>query len=1113
MRQGDFYFLKNAFENHLLPQAAALANEGHMVWLCWPDSFQPKTSGMPANIHPIALDPLKAQAALEMWEDPSNIFYRDGTSSELCAKAVEFLNPVLPEAVDAVLLWENPVPFLEVIYPEALIVHQMPGGFARAPYPATVVFDPAGLYRKSSFYAMAQNPAGPARNSLDHVRSFKELCQQGLARQTSVLPAALKSQINNRPLSLLPLQISDHYAFQIDTGFRSQQQLCLAALEQAGRDRDVFITEYISPLYAEPVMDPEFTKFVQDAFPRTHFSQELRDIPNLSQQVLPEIAEVITATSGLGIQALAFDLPVKSIGNTFLGPLAALPPGSEQANQLLHFCLTRNQPLAKKVKEDGAFLTVLLEEMIARKGREPHEAAPDFNALDPGYDQALLDSFRIKANRQSVQVFAPDQTSPSSQKFEEHLATLKPSCISFDLFDTLILRGLEAPADLFVLLRHRALAEGLSVPFDLEEARLGAELSARAEAKGAEITLTRIYDILAQSLSLPAETRDALEALEIALEISCAQPRPAGMALWDLARKADASLLVASDMYLPEHCIQQILEKIGVEARLYLSSTAGVTKKSGKLFDKILNDNALKGAELLHIGDTLTSDIEPAQARGIRTWHLPKSIGLFRKHAKSPQMFDRRKPIAPLGRSVVVAALSHKLFDCADKQASDPMFDANAQSLGYGTIGPLVLGFACWLRDVATQDGITQLHFLSREGKLLRDAFEILESAAPSGIKSNYLWGSRRAIRVASLQSAQDVRQLASLPIAAQASLGQLIEGRFGLAFEKIPKDALHRFGFGRASSLVGTSARAKQRFADLATEISPLILEHAKPERSAYLNYLAHAGLSAEEKIGIVDVGWEANMQGGLSALLQKPLFGYYCATRSGALRWQETGQKLRAYLHEFADANITSELINNRLLVEHLLCDISPSVRSIRQDAHYEFYPVFQMSEEPKKRTDFIGPLHDGAREFCQDVSSVLGSSARTVQIPADVASAPLSVFLNSPDKDDAGLILGQSTRDSFSGEQGQVFLKSGTVHEASRSGSYWKAGAQAVNEANEAQELKTDLSMRARLALFVWLPILKPHLSDEERDLWTSNPKLLFRRASHPVMVWAGKSAGLC
>ncbi|OWK23941.1 hypothetical protein AJ87_26355 [Rhizobium yanglingense] len=44
---------------------------------------------------------------------------------------------------------------MRAIYPEALIVSQMPGSFARAPYPHTVVFDTLGLYREGTMFTHA----------------------------------------------------------------------------------------------------------------------------------------------------------------------------------------------------------------------------------------------------------------------------------------------------------------------------------------------------------------------------------------------------------------------------------------------------------------------------------------------------------------------------------------------------------------------------------------------------------------------------------------------------------------------------------------------------------------------------------------------------------------------------------------------------------------------------------------------------------------------------------------------------------------------------------------------------------------------------------------------
>jgi hypothetical protein len=53
---------------------------------------------------------------------------------------------------------------------------------------------------------------------------------------------------------------------------------------------------------------------------------------------------------------------------------------------------------------------------------------------------------------------------------------------------------------------------------------------------------------------------------------------------------------------------------------------------------------------------------------------------------------------------------------------------------------------------------------------------------------------------------------------------------------------------------------------------------------------------------------------------------------------------------------------------------------------------------------------------------------------------------------------------------------------------------------------------ITLRAKIVLVAFYPILKPHLSENERKNYRADPHFLFGRSKHPVMRFVGAAAGL-
>jgi len=206
----------------------------------------------------------------------------------------------------------------------------------------------------------------------------------------------------------------------------------------------------------------------------------------------------------------------------------------------------------------------------------------------------------------------------------------RAAAVSFDVFDTLFVRPLVDPEDLFDLLGQR-----FDIP-GFRELRCTAQVEAFREmaANGqAEITLDGIYACLRGLPGgiRPEEVRDAEYALELVLT------RP-NRHLWPVFLEATRQkpVVVTTDMYLPERFFVELFERHGApQMPMFVSSERNATKRdSGALFEQVVAELGVEPGQVLHIGDNPLADVQRAREKGLCAFHYRQpQVGAKPPHA------------------------------------------------------------------------------------------------------------------------------------------------------------------------------------------------------------------------------------------------------------------------------------------------------------------------------------------------------------------------------------------------------------------------------------------------------------------------------------------------
>jgi hypothetical protein len=209
---------------------------------------------------------------------------------------------------DVVIAFGIQTDFLTQLWPKALRLHVETGAYTRNPYPRSLYFDHLGVYQHSAVGKVGKRlRAGTTSNDgRTLVSTFRAHFESALASIDPFRRHDLRSAY--RGLILLPLQVSNHYSFDQQAGYRNQFELLFDVLSATPRDVGVIATEYLE---CEKVLKTrgfgENLNYLCHTFPNLIFRDDFRSWFTPSQFLVPRVDGVWTVSSNVGYQAMLFN--------------------------------------------------------------------------------------------------------------------------------------------------------------------------------------------------------------------------------------------------------------------------------------------------------------------------------------------------------------------------------------------------------------------------------------------------------------------------------------------------------------------------------------------------------------------------------------------------------------------------------------------------------------------------------------------------------------------------------------------------------------------------------------------------------------------------------------
>ena len=275
--------------------------------------------------------------------------------------------------------------------------------------------------------------------------------------------------------------------------------------------------------------------------------------------------------------------------------------------------------------------------------------------------------------------------------------------VSFDIFDTLLFRTVLSPEDVFDIVQYRYNEKHDNKIRNFKETRTRYEIKLRDSDKNREITLEKIYN----SLPYTEEIKKELCYLEKNTEINNCIPNMPMLELMQKCSEYNKKIIIVSDMYLDRDTIEKMLRKIGITCRyrLFLSSEEGVTKKSGRLFPKVIDILGVKSSDIIHIGDNEYSDIKMAEKAGIKA-----ETRLI--CTQDIDLYQRRNNTIKYNHLNAIFKNEYRGEDVSEYR------------IGYTVVGPLLYAFCDWFHEQKTRNNYEKVFFVSREGYLIENIYK-----------------------------------------------------------------------------------------------------------------------------------------------------------------------------------------------------------------------------------------------------------------------------------------------------------------------------------------------------------------------------------------------------
>lgn len=503
--------------------------------------------------------------------------------------------------------------------------------------------------------------------------------------------------------------------------------------------------------------------------------------------------------------------------------------------------------------------------------------------------------------------------------------------VSFDLFDTLIMRKVFAYTDLFDVLENKLVQQGVYIP-DFAGLRLSSEKECSKECAPG---LVDIYEDVLRRAGGSFLSAEELAQMEWELDRSLMIPRLSVCEMFRNTIRQGKRVVITTDSYYPEEQIREILASFRIEGyeTLFVSGERGVSKTQG-LFESLRDMGSDKTEKILHIGDDEAADIECAKKYGMDTYRVYSGAELFDLLGG----LGVEKETASLADRVKVGLFVSRMFNdpFVFEEGDRRLSVSDAFDVGYLFCAPMITDFSIWLRARVKQEQIPQILFCARDGFLVGRLYRMIDKDT----KAYYFLASRTAAIRAGVEDDNDISYVDSMKF-------------FGTEEDNL------RVRFGIEKADIGGGNR------------NEAILKRSGVLRRNYKKYIGKLGVE-NDGAAMFDFVEKGTTQLYLQKLFEQHIKGFYFLQLEPEFM-ADKGLDIEPFYSD--EEKNTSAIFDNYYILETMLTSPYPATEEFDEDGN----PVYSKETRSEQDIRCFKRAQDGIVSYFDDYISILPEVGR--------------------------------------------------------------------------------------------------------------------------------------
>ncbi len=407
---------------------------------------------------------------------------------------------------------------------------------------------------------------------------------------------------------------------------------------------------------------------------------------------------------------------------------------------------------------------------------------------------------------------------------------------TFDIFDTALIRRCGLPNVVFDIVALRAFPDRADCRDEFVNWRRQAAMRA-----GTNASLSDIYR-QEGSDSFPGVKANSLLDMEMAVEAEMLMANTDVKRMITNLRNERWTIKFLSDMYLSSSFLREVLLREGCLAEgdeVIVSCEWDARKDDGSLYRKVRERYTPE--EWVHHGDNHGSDIRMARKCGVKAREINSEFTPIERRIN-----DYATNIHNGWRMRLLAGISRAARLKSGNSATD--------ILAADYVAPVYVAFVAYVLRQSRNDGIERLHFLSRDGYIMK---KIAEALDPDGLELNYLFVSRCSLMRAYLSNDSERRYI---EIADRRTLISRSVDNLLWQLQTSREDLRSQFGIEFPYSKILLHEQQRDFLDKLFhhPDFTPWLMERFAGDASLTATYLHQEGLDdCSKRQAMVDVGW----------------------------------------------------------------------------------------------------------------------------------------------------------------------------------------------------------------------------------------------------------------